>query len=262
MNKRRYKQRRPQGARRASSPTSTEQPEALRRRRFWRLVRVSLAAFLVVGLTVVVIGYLVVKKRINETPEWWQPPMEDAAEMRANAQHVERAVTAAMTDIRPADETWTLTVSEEQANHWLAERLPRWLEHRRIELPQSVHRVLVDFSEEGVTLGVSLEIEGVERILGVTVRPEVSGDALWAVADHFSVGTLRLPADAVMARLPEGVARPRADLPMDAILSGERHVVSPPEMSLGDGRRVLIRKLEFDENGVSATCVTLSPHTD
>ncbi|MCA9309968.1 MAG: hypothetical protein KDA21_02115 [Phycisphaerales bacterium] len=263
MKQRRYKQRRPARNRTTGSTAGSGEPAAPPRpaqsRRWWRLARNLVLLLVVLTITVVAIAWVIVRQRIDATPAWWQPPQATPEVARAEAQAVEREVSAALTDVRPADESWTLTLTEAQANHWLSERLPRWLSNRRITLPEDVHRLLVDFSPGGITLGAALGGGSEERILGVTLHPALTGDALFTPAARVSVGTLGLPADAVLSRLPEEVRRPRADLDLAEILAARRPLLDPGELSLGDGRRVRITRLEVEEDRLVATCITL-PH--
>ncbi|HLP83860.1 MAG TPA: hypothetical protein VK157_05880, partial [Phycisphaerales bacterium] len=128
---------------------------------------VLLALVVVAALTMVLAGVA----HARRAPAWWRVDAPTAA-MAEQAESFEHAVLAQMTLVRATEESWSVALSEEDINAWLATRLKPWMENRGLadELPAgSVVRVRV---EEGAVL-VGMESRG--EVVWARMNVEVEG---------------------------------------------------------------------------------------
>ena len=163
---------------------------------------------------------------------------------------------------------WSVAMSEQQANAWLASRLPEWVENSG-ELtgwPDEVTDLQVDFDAPYLRIGVRvIDKDGRARVLSATLRPELRGDgSLWLEADWVHVGRLSIPADWVLgeaeARADELLPAGLRDLPESRAffrrLAGEAPVVERPLWRLPDGRQVRLIALQAGHDKLIVTCRT------
>jgi len=253
-------------------PSPPPPPPPRRRRRFRR-------PWVAAGLALCAAGTaaLAALALTRATPAWWRPiDPADPATIDA-AQAVEHAVVRQLSALRPAasppatpdaswrSETWSVSLSQADANAWLAARLPRWLESRekRVLWPAGVREVRVGFGDGVVRLGVRLAADGREQIAVAHVAPDLRADgSLWLPASWFSIGRLPVPgawalggADpgdylpADLARLPQ--VRRLAD-----VLGGAAPLVNAAVIRLEDGRRVRLLRIAAREGRLELTCRT------
>lgn len=83
------------------------------------------------GLLVVVSGvggWLYVNHAMGALPEWWSPMDGNDEAVRALGADTENEVVSTVNRVRGRGDgaRWTITLSEEGMNAWLAARLPRW----------------------------------------------------------------------------------------------------------------------------------------
>lgn len=254
-----------------------------RRRRRWRVRWRRARRGIVTGallLVLLVSGVLLAASAmVQRSPNWWR--RVDAADPRTiqSAQDVENGLTtlfhmdrepdaAAGFEGRPVSEEWRFAIRAVDANAWLNTRLPAWLT-RREDLsawPDEIGQIQVDFNDGIIHVGVEVEASpGIVRILSADVRPQVREDgSLWLPAELVRVGTLPLPAGAVLrtarrqanAMVPVSIRQTAdADLLWKAFL-GEGAVAVNPTVRLPDGRRVRILGLRAHRGTLEVRCRT------
>jgi hypothetical protein len=207
-------------------------------------------------------------------PSWFRPPAGDDPRTLSLANHLQNALVTQATAVRPmeggASEPWAFSVSEADANAWLAALLPRWLANReRSELSRGLGRVQVRFDRARVLVGARVATSEGRRVVSAAVSPLVDDrGALWAPADSVFVGRLPLPlswATGQARRVAEEylpadrAGDPEAVVVLNGLLSaldGRRALTASPVLGLEDGRRVRVLSVRPREGRIEVTCRT------
>jgi hypothetical protein len=235
----------------------------------------GLAIVLVIGA-----GALIAVSLSHAKPNWWRridpkDPLVEAAALR-----VENGAATQLSRVRPTDrgngasDPWTIKVSSADANAWLASRLRPWLESRSdagVVWPKELEGVEVRFEAGSIRVGACVrkissepDTPGKEpetRIISASLRPEFRADgSLWLPATGMAVGRLSVPRAWLIAR-----AAPRADTPgnrdLIAAVTGACAAMRSPIITIGDGRRVRLLKLDAEGDALYITCRTLARET-
>lgn len=181
------------------------------------------------------------------TPAWWNPPAPGSSRADEHARALEQGIASEFTRIRPEGERWAVRIRAEDANAWLALRLPRWLEHdRELPWPEGVEVVQVDFAApDRVTLGVRRD----RLIWTVSMKPTLQEGRLSLVPLGAGVGRLWLPM--AIAFGGEGGAAP--------VTAFVPELARPVEamLPLPDGRRVRLLDYECDSGELRLRLQTL-----
>lgn len=183
------------------------------------------------GLTLVLgVVLIVMLSGLDEVPRWWRErdtinPDDPAIVLRG--ERIENAITTQLTAVRSADDpSWSVKLSDEQANAWLSVRLRETIitHMGRGAWDERVERVLVRFEESGILIGVRIRHRGGSSIVSARVRLSIDerGD-LWASIGSIRLGTSRVPSWAINL-LGEGDVR-----------VGHMRL-GPGALELGDGR--------------------------
>ncbi|MBL0921410.1 MAG: hypothetical protein IBJ10_04690 [Phycisphaerales bacterium] len=226
-----------------------------------RAVALGLAACVVM---VVAILAVVASSAAGREPAWWTLAAHDPATVGRLAERVENAVVSEIHRGREDGQEWSVALSPEQANAWIADRLPKWIDHgagKHTEKPE----VRVWF-ERGAVL-VAARLGDRQRIVTATLRPWIDDDgALWARLDGVAIGRLSAPGGAAWAgeRLAAlapadalGAEAPGADdQRLLAALSGRNALLDQPVIDLEDGRRVRLAGVRVEEDRLGLTWVT------
>lgn len=189
------------------------------------------ACIALMGLTLVLgVVLIVMLSGLDEVPRWWRErdainPDDPAIVQRA--ERIENAITTQLTAVRSIDDpSWSVKLSDEQANAWLSVRLRETIitHMGRVAWDERVERVLVRFEESGILIGVRIRHRGGSAIVSARVRLSIDerGD-LWANISSIRLGASRVPSWAINL-LGEG------DVRVGHIRLG------PGALELGDGR--------------------------
>jgi hypothetical protein len=235
-------------------------------------------------------GVLVAGWLADQRPRWWDSVDSADPGTIAVADAVENGAVDLLSQVRPSRETapglltsepWTVRLTPEDANAWLAVRMPKWVRNQsdNFRWPSQVAQLQVDFREDDIVLGVRAVTGGGERYLWVTLAPTIDDDgALWLRATWVHVGRLSLPAawflpggggpnpgsggvdgsrpTLVTQNIPDDIrSLPQTDALL-AALNGAGPVARNPTVRLADGRRVRIVGLEAQDGALLVTCRT------
>lgn len=136
-------------------------------------------------------------RQAHRPPAWWSEARAaaDHPQPAAHSAGVETAVSKVVTGA--VEEAWYVT--DEDANVWLAHRLPMWLSNREMSMPETVRRVLVRFEPGRVRIGIELEEPpGRTRYLSAAFEVELTGEhTLRATLLSVSSGRVTVPAGTV-----------------------------------------------------------------
>jgi len=142
--------------------------------------------------------------RSSQLPAWWSPP--DEADPRAVelGERVEHALVTHAHQIRPSGEPWAIRLREEQANAWLATRLPRWVAHRGHAGDEGLPRLVqVRFEPGRVRIGALLP-EAIGRgVLDIALLPVMEGGRLKLTVDRVALGRVAVSGDPLAALVSE-----------------------------------------------------------
>jgi hypothetical protein len=212
---------------------------------------------------------VVVWRKATQKPEWWDAslpvaPTVPAADVGAD---IEMAVTTEMTQERPAQNSWTIDITEQQASAWLTGRLPDWLLNRSADVPAEWSRTAIRFTQDEFHIVAEVTPQnGGTRYVGVVLQPWIDENyALRIQANAATLGRLRTPFNVIADRLRPKLARITADTGADG--SNSRAVqdffetqsltVSPADFELDDGRKVRIVGVSITPGNLRLTCTTL-----
>lgn len=216
-----------------------------------RLFGLALAA---IGL-LLTIAIFFLWRAAGQTPEWWSPADPAAPANVTLGEYVENTVVTQFHKARPAgDATWTLDLSEEWINAWLATRLPRWAENRDLRWRLSVSEAHTAIESDRVRLGLRYGSDGPDApAYSVEWRPVVESPGRMRVEVlRLARGRLALPLDADLDLLGDAVSNGHAEVG-DA-LRGEPF---DARLELSDGRLVEIQSLALEPDRIRLTFKTL-----
>lgn len=192
------------------------------------------------------------------TPSWWAERAVPREQAEILAERVERGVATELHRGRDADQPWTVSISDEQANAWLAQGLSRWLRNRRIEWAERVPDLRAAFEDGSVRVGARTDARVLSAAFNLRIDPE---GALWATPSQIAAGSLRLPDSWARSRAMDALERYAQDdaARVREALEGRAPILDRPVFDLGDGRRVRVVEIEPEPGRLLITCVTERP---
>jgi hypothetical protein len=181
----------------------------------------------------IVVPALLLWYGVSSKPDYWQPPDPKRPEVREAAERFEAAMTAQVPKATvpptaapgqppltpgtpPAADRpeWTVEVTQEQLNSWLAVRVAEWGVKRRIDarvLDRLAHSV-VNVDLEGVEVAVPVEKAGVASIVRLRYRPVPGGDKrVRLVLQGAQAGMVPVPINTVLDNIAAYVPRGQRD---------------------------------------------------
>jgi hypothetical protein len=213
----------------------------------------------------------------RSTPSWWRPADPDAPGTRLAAEALEHGVVNQVHAWRPRagaaggggawrSEPWTVSLSEGDANAWLAASLPKWLANldKPARLPPELSELQVAFASGVVRIGGRIAHAGAGHTLSASVRPEIRADgSLWLAATWVRLGRMPVPASWLLERAMDDASelggaalRSREGRAAARVLAGMEPAAREPELRLADGRRVRLLRIEAREDQLWLTCRT------
>ena len=179
-------------------------------------------------------------------PGWWSPVDENDVAAKNRAADFEQKVTAAIHEIRNEPDPWGFRFTEQQANEWLATRLPAWIEHdQSLDWPAGIRQVQVH-------LGDRSEVEiaaysGAGLIWRARFEPIIDESSCRFRPTSAGVGRLPIPGlgvEGLVALIPDGV------------LEEDGTIAVPREFELVDGRGVRLLGLELAKQEIGVVFET------
>lgn len=170
---------------------------------FWHThaTKLIVAAMLVVVLVCVLT--VVQLAGLNDTPAWW---VHEAGE-RESAVRLENAITTQLTAPRkPGEERWSVAISEDEINAWLAHRLRPTIETHRGEnhWPDGLGSVRVDIENETFRVGAMVEHGTGRSYAWSWCTLSIEGEELVVRFDKPRIGTTRVPTRVLERVLTNG----------------------------------------------------------
>jgi uncharacterized protein YpmS len=155
--------------------------------------------------------------------------------------------------VRPATEHWTLRLTQQQMNAWLAARLPAWIEHdANLKWPEPIGTPQVLIEPDGVSVAAPVLTHGMSRTIVARLKPEVAPDGRLSLKlTRISLGRMWIPgeplaklSDAVRDAAPGFLDNPSVRHTIE-VLAG--HQTISPRFVLADGRRISVTDVRLDD---------------
>lgn len=189
--------------------------------------------------------------RAADKPPWWNASSTSSAAVARAAQELEGAATAQLTALRN-DQPWSVSLSQDDANDWLAARLPVWARSRDLALPDQLRALSVAFTPEGILAGASVRTPAGERCAWVLLQPRIDTEGLWLTASRAGIGRAELPLAQVLALLPDDPATRDAV----AVLEGRKPATTSPSLRVDGARTVRLLDIRPQNRRLELTAST------
>jgi hypothetical protein len=199
----------------------------------------------------------------EQPPTWWSEVDAGSAEVERTSRAVENWAVSTMTRAYPDGERWAVTLTEEDANAWLAVRLPMWVISERGSWPEGIRRVRVRFHDGRIVLGADIRESdaGEPRVVAAALRLELDRDGMADLSvDWTQINRLKLPGALGVNRLGEwldGAGEDAIASQLSALIRGELEA-DTLDWRLEDGRRVTVHAVRVESGRVHLTCSTAS----
>ncbi len=235
------------------------------RLRFW-LVTVGLGLIAAVAVLAAIVWWLV-----RTPPQWWTPRPEPTAQAREVGQELENAVVNHLHAQRQEAESWSVSISSQDANDWLATRLVKWLVNLdpSIDWKNALKQSLVEFQDGQIYIGASIAADpGADgQVISAILIPSIDPQGrLWLTAGSLSLGRLTLPISVfagdgeslAMHAMPGDLEKSAQARRVIQALIGARPLADDPVATLADKRKVRLLAVASREGRLELTCRTES----
>jgi uncharacterized protein YpmS len=230
--------------------TATAQPKTRRRR--WRVVVLTVTLLILAAIAVP--GWLV-----RSTPAYWRPVDVADPQVTARAEEVESRIATQTTSVRPADESWTLELTEEQVNAWLATRLRQWLANQGVdqEARDLVPHAMMNFADQRIELAAELKLKGISQVVRLRYRPQaVTDEPSRLKLESVYAGRMRIPLEMIVEQVRARIGGADAEDAAEVIAALRSIELVLP---LDDGRTVTVTDVQVSPGRAVLTCRTQLP---
>ncbi len=207
---------------------------------------------LVLGLGVGLAAWLVLG-----APPGWVPPDPQNPQTLQLAQRVENFVTTQTTRVRGHEQPWSIELSQEQANAWLAARLPMWLANQSVDekFIRAATPAMVHLGDGQVEWALRTDWAGRPLVLRARFEPVQAAESSPAGLKLTAIyaGRMPIPRDLLAGQLRRYVNPGDADRFLRAMDN------LALRLTLADGRSVQVQSLTLKPGAVVLTCRTLGP---
>lgn len=243
---------------RSAGPYTSPPPKT---RRWLRIVIVLVLLMIVVPVGLLWYG-------VSAKPDYWQPIDRTRPDAREAAERFEQAMSAQVRQMpapvtqTPAPVTpapaerpeWTVEVTQEQLNSWLAVRLTEWGANRSIDprMLDRMSRSMVNVDVDAVEVAVPFEQAGVSSIVRLRYKPVLGEDKrVRLVLQDAHAGLIPVPITTVfagiLAYVPQG---------QPGELESLRRKIQALDLliPLADGRTVSVVGMQLRPGKLLLTC--------
>ncbi len=220
--------------------------------------RLALRAGLAFAVAIT-LGLFAIAVLTSLAPSWWGDALQLRAVSPDVGERIERAIVSETHRARPAGETWAMAITQEQANAWLRDRLPKWASNRGVRA-QPGAAVRVRFVKDAIIIGVR-EREG-GRVFSACVAPVLREDgSLWTRLRSVSAGRMPAPTGWALESLHSLTNEMRAGQTHSpaSVLAGKAPAAAKAEARLEDGRVVYPREVRVEPGRLVIVWETLAP---
>lgn len=211
---------------------------------------------MLVGGSLLLFVVVLMLAMIRASPAW-SSPAGASPEQADLAEAFERRALSALSDAHPFGVDWTFTLTADEARAWISHRLPEWLANQNAAHrlhPEGI-KASASFTRDDASIGVLVRTRAGDSVAWARVGlPFEAGDAANAPHAVFGLGRVRLPfwllracapeAPRLLERTRETARGGRADRPREATIT------------LDDGRRVFLQRVEGGTGTITLTCRT------
>jgi hypothetical protein len=226
----------------------------------WR--RIGCITVLTLG-SFALIAALTVSWMSRMAPSWYAPPDANSVSVATVADDFEYDVVERVQRHRsPRDSDWSASISEQQINAWLANRLPKWIAHdSELRWPASLGMPQVKIEPNGISVAVPVG-QNTPRTVVARFLPTLKDGKMYLRVDHVAVGRISMPGEplanlvkAIDDVSPETLNDPSLKQAI-GLLSGEQAI--EPSLQLEDGRRIRVTRLQLSFRKIDVSAVTES----
>lgn len=167
-------------------------------------VRFIVAAIVLVSAVCVFV--VIQLSGLNNEPDWWAHETDTLD----SAVGFENAVTTQLTAVRTiGQERWSVAISEDEINAWLAHRLRPTIETHKGESiwPKGLESVRVDIEGESLRVGAMVEHSTGRSYAWSSCSLAVDEDELIVLFEKPRIGTTRVPTRVLGRVLQDGTTR-------------------------------------------------------
>jgi hypothetical protein len=217
---------------------STPSPTPRRRWLLWTAagLLLSLVLLLLVG------GWL-----WSSLPAYWAPLAADDPAIQSNARRFETQLIN--TAHHKAKGDWSITITQDQMNQWLAARLPQWLANQNHPLAeQPMPKAMVAFFSDRLELAFDATPFGHDQVFRLVYTPvkQDEGDTTQLALTGLYGGRLPLPTATALNMVAENNGREVADTLAQFDLATQ----------LADGRMIRVVNVQLHDGKIVLNCQT------
>ena len=229
------------------------------------LRRLFLALIVLVGLPVVVIAGFVYWM-LTDTPAYWQVVDVESPAAIATSQAFENVLATEVTAVRGADEVWRLDMDQQEANDWIAARLPAWLANRGFDtrLLDAFRNPMVAMFGDEIEVAAAVNAPIGDVVLQMRFKPKPAegisagrsgAPPLQLALQSVRIGRLGVPIEWAVEQIISADLLREEDVNRVHAAVGQIDEIDLT-MPLGDGRRLWIVGIMPTESGWAMSCVT------
>ncbi len=205
---------------------------------------------------IILIAGLIAWRIALSAPSWYHPPDAHDPAISQLADDVEYRLVEEVH--RPRSEPFTLRLREEQANAWLAARLPRWIAGRNLKWPDALGTPQVRLTEDSIELACGVRAASGSQVLVAHLKPRMEQDRLILAVTGITLGRIPMritSADALMHLLPPDQQSELIESELGVLLSDAMGggAALEPIVTLSDGRLARIEAIDAGSGHVDLT---------
>lgn len=244
-----------------SKPVTPPQSKPPRKSLLRRFLQAVLLLVLIFAVAIAGTVYLALSP-----PSWYAPPDPKAAE--SQGVKLENAVATQASLVRNDSNStptslgheWSVSISQADANDWLASRLADWSRSRDIKLPSNLQHPQVAFAPHRITIAGQVTLGGSTRVVAIDFSPRIAAAGeLYSQLAGARLGRLPLPIESILQLDWEVGKEKVTPQNIHDILAGNRPLMQEPQVSLADGRRVQLLDISPTSGRLEIKCRTLPP---
>lgn len=197
----------------------------------------------------------------SRPPGWWAEVNTSEPSVISTSRAVENWAVSTMTRQHPHEQRWAVTITEDDANAWLAVRLPLWVESEYGRWPEGIRSVRVRFHAGRVIVGADIREPGAEdaRVVAAALEVDIGEDgSARAGIGWTQINRLKLPGVIGLNRLSEWIdSAGEGEIAerLGELVRGELNAETL-DWRLEDGRRVTVHSIRSEGGELSLVCST------
>jgi hypothetical protein len=187
-------------------------------------------------------------------PAYWVVLDGSDPQIAAGAESLEQRMSTEMTKVRQGESNWTMDVTAEQINQWMANRMPQWLANQGVDeaLIDQAHPMMVRFGDGVIEVAVQSGLWGMEPVTQLVYAAQVDPHRkhIILLLKSMKVGKIPVPVDSTVDFLLHRAGLPESKRQLIE-KARQRLMRVDLRMPLGDGRIVEVLGMEMRPDGAT-----------